>query len=251
MKANMAALLASATLITVTGAAPASFAQSIEREAGAHVHGHASLSAARDGDALVVEITAPAADIIGFEHLPETALEQAAAKRALTTLRGDGAAIRLDPRAGCALTEADAGIVGPEPEDMFGDHQEIGVGAPPPGRRKDAGDEGGDRDHRYIGPDDGHDHDHGHSHDHGHGHSHDHDHDHGHSHDHGSHSAGEHRDVRVRYSYSCADGARLGWLEVSLFDRYESLTMIDATYLDEARQTAAVLRPDARRFALR
>lgn len=37
----------------------------------AHVHGVGKLNVALDGDDLIIELTSPAANIVGFEHTPE------------------------------------------------------------------------------------------------------------------------------------------------------------------------------------
>jgi len=72
-----AGFFVSATLLAglVVAAGPAA---SAEREHGAHEHGVGQLSLAVEGNTVEIEITAPGADIVGFEHAAETEADRAA-----------------------------------------------------------------------------------------------------------------------------------------------------------------------------
>ena len=59
---------------------------------GEHIHGTAELSVVVDADSLLLELTTPAANLVGFEHPPRTDAERSAVDQARSTLE-DGAAL--------------------------------------------------------------------------------------------------------------------------------------------------------------
>tara|TARA_R110000787_G_scaffold62328_5_gene141020 strand:- start:122 stop:754 length:633 start_codon:yes stop_codon:yes gene_type:complete len=89
-----------------TFALPQYAAIAAEPPHGAHVHGVGRLNLAIDGNMLVVELEAPGADIVGFEHPPATADERAAVENAVRTLRAGGDIFRLPAEAACRLDAA-------------------------------------------------------------------------------------------------------------------------------------------------
>ncbi|WP_421314607.1 DUF2796 domain-containing protein [Aeromonas veronii] len=72
---------------------------------GAHEHGHGHLNLVVDGDQLMIELQAPAADLVGFEHTAKSAEEKAQYAKAMAQLKQPDALFRLDPAAGCKLTQ--------------------------------------------------------------------------------------------------------------------------------------------------
>ena len=52
----------------------------------AHVHGEVEVNIAQDGQELLVEVTAPGADVVGFEHAPQTPEQVAALEKATALL---------------------------------------------------------------------------------------------------------------------------------------------------------------------
>ncbi|GAB6263750.1 zinc uptake protein ZrgA [Photobacterium sp. R1] len=72
----------------------------------AHVHGQVELNIAQDGNDLLIEFTAPAADIVGFEHPPQTEQDQSILKQALQTLNQPTLLFNLNTTAGCHLHES-------------------------------------------------------------------------------------------------------------------------------------------------
>ena len=56
------------------------------RELGAHVHGHATLSLAVEGESVEMELAIPAESVVGFEYAPETDEDKAAVETASATL---------------------------------------------------------------------------------------------------------------------------------------------------------------------
>lgn len=77
------------------------------REHGVHQHGVGELNVAVEGSAVHVELITPAANIVGFEHAPRDAEEEAALRTAIDTLRAGDALFALSPQAGCEWVETD------------------------------------------------------------------------------------------------------------------------------------------------
>ncbi|MGY3945155.1 DUF2796 domain-containing protein [Aeromonas tecta] len=72
---------------------------------GAHEHGHGHLNLVLDGNQLMIELLAPAADLVGFEHAAKTDAEKAQYAKAMAQLKQPDTLFRLDPAAGCSLTQ--------------------------------------------------------------------------------------------------------------------------------------------------
>ncbi|MFM5588727.1 DUF2796 domain-containing protein [Aeromonas rivipollensis] len=72
---------------------------------GAHEHGHGHLNLVVDGNQLMIELEAPAADLVGFEHAAKSEEEKAQYAKAVARLQQPDALFRLDPAAGCKLTQ--------------------------------------------------------------------------------------------------------------------------------------------------
>ncbi|MDM7485280.1 MAG: DUF2796 domain-containing protein [Vibrio metschnikovii] len=135
----------------------AAFAHQEFRQHDAHVHGQVELNIAQDGTDLLIEITAPGADVVGFEHAPHNETQVQALNRALDILGQAESLFTLSSAAKCQLEETHVS-------------------------------------HTLSGDKDNHDHsDHAH---HDHKHDHDHDHDdhkhHDHKHQHGEFTAQYH-----------------------------------------------------------
>ncbi|WGY47983.1 DUF2796 domain-containing protein [Vibrio sp. ABG19] len=92
------------------------FAQSEFRQHDAHVHGHVELNIAQDGHDLLVEITAPGADVTGFEHAPQSDSEIRLLNQALENLNQADSLFTLSEAGLCSLQHADVGH-------NLGDHQ--------------------------------------------------------------------------------------------------------------------------------
>ncbi|HDT5894499.1 DUF2796 domain-containing protein [Aeromonas hydrophila] len=72
---------------------------------GAHEHGHGHLNLVLDGNQLMIELQAPAADLVGFEHAAKSDEEKAQYAKAIAQLKQPDALFRFDPAAGCKLTQ--------------------------------------------------------------------------------------------------------------------------------------------------
>ncbi|GHA10032.1 DUF2796 domain-containing protein [Oceanisphaera arctica] len=79
------------------------FAQSLP---GVHEHGFGRLSLALDQQQLVLELLAPAADIVGFEHLPADDTEQAQLTAALSRVQQAEMLFSLPETAACRLIDS-------------------------------------------------------------------------------------------------------------------------------------------------
>ena len=76
-----------------------------KRDHKAHVHGEVSFNIAQDGEDLILAISAPGADIVGFEHAPETAQEKEALKQAIARLENPASLFVFDKGAQCKLSD--------------------------------------------------------------------------------------------------------------------------------------------------
>ena len=82
------------------------FCPATAAEKHAHVHGSGQLNVAIEGDTVSLELSAPADDIVGFEHPATSPEDKAAVTKAVALLR-DGAALFIFPAAaGCRLEKA-------------------------------------------------------------------------------------------------------------------------------------------------
>ena len=73
----------------------------------AHTHGVADLDIALDGGRLTLVLTAPADDVVGFEHAPRTDAQRAAVAAAERLLADHAALFSLPAAAGCAMASTD------------------------------------------------------------------------------------------------------------------------------------------------
>ncbi|WP_076589434.1 zinc uptake protein ZrgA [Vibrio ostreicida] len=92
-----------ATLIGLTFST-SSFAEEHFRQHDAHVHGHVEFNIAQDQNELLVEITAPGADVVGFEHAPNNSAQEQALEKAVAQLNNASAILTLSPDAKCKLS---------------------------------------------------------------------------------------------------------------------------------------------------
>lgn len=94
----------------------AASAQAESRELDAHQHGHGALNIAFEGQAVVMELEAPGADIVGFEHPAETAEDRALIDAAIAKLAKPLELFLIPAAAGCTVTAANVALIG-EDED--------------------------------------------------------------------------------------------------------------------------------------
>ena len=118
------------------------------RALGAHVHGHGRLDIAREGDRIALALVAPGADVVGFEHAPQSEADRAAVEAALDRLSRPLELIAFPEAAGCEVLEVAAELVGE-------DHAEDEAHAHDDGddHAHDEGDEHAHDDHDEAGGD--------------------------------------------------------------------------------------------------
>ncbi|CAE6879874.1 Protein of unknown function (DUF2796) [Vibrio sp. B1REV9] len=196
------------------------------RQHEAHVHGHVELNIAQDGKDLLIEITSPGADIVGFEHAPENAQQEQALKQAITTLKDADQLFAINRQAKCVI------------EDVHVSHTL--------GQDSHAGHDHDEHDHDNHK---GHDHD-KHDHDEHKGHDHDkHDHDDhkGHDHDehdhdeHEHHEHGGHGEFTVEYRYHCDSVSELNSIDTTWFKQFPATEAISTNLFTDTTQSATRL----------
>lgn len=89
--------------LAVFGAAALTAEQASHREHGAHVHGVGKLDLAQEGPELHLRLDSPAANIIGFEHVPKDEAQRAALEQAVAALKDGAALFAPTPAARCTL----------------------------------------------------------------------------------------------------------------------------------------------------
>lgn len=75
------------------------------RQHEAHVHGHVEFNIAQDGKDLLIEITSPGADVVGFEHAPENAEQEQALKQAIAALKDTDKLFAINQQAKCVIED--------------------------------------------------------------------------------------------------------------------------------------------------
>ncbi|WP_462056685.1 zinc uptake protein ZrgA [Vibrio parahaemolyticus] len=183
------------------------------RQHSAHVHGHVEFNIAQDGSDLLLEITAPGADVVGFEHAPENAEQGKTLQHAVATLEDSNALFAINPQAQCEIEEV---------------HVEHSLG-------------GQHEEHEH------HDHE-GHDHDeHAH---HDHDGHEGHEgHDHSEHS--DHGEFTVQYRFHCAQVGELSHIQTDWFNQFPSTESVNVNLFTDTTQSATSLTKSNTQIAIK
>ncbi|TOP91794.1 zinc uptake protein ZrgA [Vibrio parahaemolyticus] len=183
------------------------------RQHSAHVHGHVEFNIAQDGSDLLLEITAPGADVVGFEHAPENAEQEKTLQHAVATLEDSNALFVINPQAQCEIEEV---------------HVEHSLG-------------GQHEEHEH------HDHE-GHDHDeHAH---HDHDGHEGHEgHDHSEHS--DHGEFTVQYRFHCAQVGELSHIQTDWFNQFPSTESVNVNLFTDTTQSATSLTKSNTQIAIK
>lgn len=92
-------------------------AEGEKRELGAHEHGHSALNIAIEGDRIEMELIAPGADIVGFEHAAESEEDKMALEQAEATLDNPLSLFAFSSDAGCAVESTSVEVEGEEHHD--------------------------------------------------------------------------------------------------------------------------------------
>ncbi|MGB1974134.1 MAG: zinc uptake protein ZrgA [Vibrio toranzoniae] len=202
------------------------------RSHGAHVHGQVEVNIAQDGQELLVEVTAPGADVVGFEHAPETTEQKKVLEQAIAQLNKPDELFSFN-NASCTLKfkSVTNSLEGDHDEHEGHDHAEHGH------------DNHEGHDHAEHEHDDHKDHDHAeHDHDDHKGHDHaEHDHDDHKGHD---HSEGSHGEFTVEYHYQCSDVAKLDTVSTQWFSKFSNTEKMTVNLLTDTAQIQEVLNAD-------
>ncbi|HHG3565113.1 TPA: DUF2796 domain-containing protein [Vibrio parahaemolyticus] len=185
------------------------------RQHSAHVHGHVEFNIAQDGSDLLLEITAPGADVVGFEHAPENAEQEKTLQHAIATLEDSNALFAINPQAQCEIEEVHV------EHTLGGQHEE----------------------HEH------HDHE-GHDHDEHAHHDHDkHDHDGHEGHDHSEHS--DHGEFTVQYRFHCAQVGELSRIQTDWFNQFPSTESVNVNLFTDTTQSATSLTKSNTQIAIK
>ncbi|MEZ9863305.1 DUF2796 domain-containing protein [Vibrio breoganii] len=197
--------------VTLAVASVSVHAEENFRQHSAHVHGSVEFNIAQDGQDLLVEILAPGADVVGFEHAPNNDEQRQALEKALTQLNAADSILKMSSAAGCELSTAQVSHT------LGGDDDHDG---------HDHGDHADEHDHDAHGHDD-----HADKHDHdAHGHD-DHDHDH----------SGGHGEFNIAYQYQCKDVSKLTEIDSDWFKLFSGTQTIRVNLLTDSAQIATEL----------
>ncbi|EQB8943477.1 zinc uptake protein ZrgA [Vibrio parahaemolyticus] len=185
------------------------------RQHSAHVHGHVEFNIAQDDSDLLLEITAPGADVVGFEHAPENAEQEKTLQHAVATLEDSNALFAINPQAQCEIEEV---------------HVEHSLG-------------GQHEEHEH------HDHE-GHDHDEHAHHDHDkHEHDGHEGHDHSEHS--DHGEFTVQYRFHCAQVGELSRIQTDWFNQFPSTESVNVNLFTDTTQSATSLTKSNTQIAIK
>ncbi|EGQ8123645.1 DUF2796 domain-containing protein [Vibrio parahaemolyticus] len=185
------------------------------RQHSAHVHGHVEFNIAQDGSDLLLEITAPGADVVGFEHAPENAEQEKTLQHAIATLEDSNALFAINPQAQCEIEEV---------------HVEHSLG-------------GQHEEHEH------HDHE-GHDHDEHAHHDHDkHEHDSHEGHYHSEHS--DHGEFTVQYRFHCAQVGELSRIQTDWFNQFPSTESVNVNLFTDTTQSATSLTKSNTQIAIK
>ncbi|MFM2640723.1 DUF2796 domain-containing protein [Vibrio chagasii] len=215
------------------------------RSHGAHVHGQVEVNIAQDGQELLVEVTAPGADVVGFEHAPETAEQKKIFEQAIAQLNKPDELFSFN-NANCTLKFKSVSntLEGDHDEHEGHDHAEHG-------HNDHEGHDHAKHDHDEHDHDDHKDHDHAeHDHDDHKDHDHaEHDHDDHEGHDHHDHeghdhSEGGHGEFTVEYHYQCSDVAKLDTVNTQWFSKFSNTEKMTVNLLTDTAQVQEVLNAE-------
>lgn len=181
------------------------------RQHEAHVHGHVEFNIAQDDKDLLIEITAPGADVVGFEHAPENTEQQQALKQALATLKDSRVLFAMNQQAKCVI------------EDVHVSHT-LGQGP--------------HEDHEHAHESHAHD---KHEHDKHDKHVHE-DHDHGH---------GSHGEFTAEYRFHCDSVADLNTIDTTWFKKFPATESAKVNLFTDTTQSTTKLSKGNEKIAIK
>jgi len=188
------------------------------RQHGAHVHGIAQMNLAVEGQNVLLELTSPSINIVGFEHMPSTDEQHHAVHEAAEKLEDGSSLFEFSKDAGCTMVaaEIESVLLGDEHHDGHDDEDSHGK---EPTHEKD---------------DDHHD-------------AHDKGHDHAAAEEHGDE---EHSEFAARYQFTCSSPQKLKSLTVNLFTAFPGFEEVETQIITGSGQTGAELTAGNNRVEL-
>ncbi|ANQ25303.1 zinc-binding protein [Vibrio natriegens] len=209
------------TLALVIGLSLSTTAMAEEyRQHDAHEHGHVEFNIAQDGKDLLVEITAPGADVVGFEHAPENAEQEQQLKQAVAKLEDTSSLFTINSQAECDIADVHV------EHTLGGAHDEH---------------EGHDHDEHHD-EHKGHDHSDHDEHEHHDDHA-DHDDHEGHEgHDHDAHSS--HGEFSAQYRFNCEKVSDLSSIKTAWFNQFPNTESVSVNLFTDTTQSATSLNKD-------
>jgi len=182
------------------------------RQHKAHEHGKAHLNVALDGNNLYLELISPAANIVGFEHLPRTPEQKTAVKQAIKILK-----------AGDILFALPGGVEGRLAKTSVNTEFTSSVAR--------ESDEAHSNEHAEENADTGHETE---------------------THDQEEHKSvaeqEHHSEFKAEYRFLCNKPGKLAYLDVMLFRYFARIETIEVQLLTETRQTALELNAQKSRI---
>lgn len=170
----------------------------------AHVHGVVQLDIAADGKDLVLQLTAPQADITGFEYAAKTAAEKQTVAEAINKLKLPSL-FALNASAACKLVDTDIDGLGADSQDAHAKphahSHETDTKAKDHGQPEHSADAKKASEHAHAD-------------------------DHDHDHDDAEHAHG-HNDVSVAWQWHCDSIQQLDAIDVQLAKQFSSIHTIN------------------------
>ncbi|MDV7145163.1 DUF2796 domain-containing protein [Tropicimonas sp. TH_r6] len=206
-------MTASRLAILAVLCAGAATAQEMEQHA-AHVHGTGALDIAVEGNVISMELRAPGADIVGFEHAAQEDEDKAAIAAALEILSHPETLFVPNEAAGCDVTSAEADLHTGE-----GHH--------------DDHDDGDHEEHA----EDGHD-------------AHEDEHDEAHEDEHAHEGQATHSEFHAEYAFTCAHPEKLTQLALPFFEAFERSEQLEIRLITGKGAQSETLPRDAAGIAL-
>lgn len=212
------ALAVAVAMAAITSVAAVAEAKS-KRRLDAHEHGHGTLNMAVEGNTLHMELEAPGADIVGFEHAAASEEDKASLVAVTKTLENPSAVLSLPVEAGCKVKSVKVDY--------------------------ETGDDHGHEKHEKG--------EHGHE-KHEHGAKEEHKHGDGHKHE--EHAGGEtressHAEFHVRYVFDCKNTAALTVVGFPYFSAFENARELSVTLVTDKGQKAFAVSREQNRIDLR
>ncbi|MFC1237134.1 DUF2796 domain-containing protein [Vibrio sp. F74] len=182
------------------------------RQHEAHIHGHVEFNMAQEGSELLVEITAPGSDIVGFEHAPADEQQHQLIEQAEQTLKKAESILLISQDANCRVEHINVTNT-LESEEQHAEHE---------GDEHD-GHEGDEHDGHEGDEHDGHE-----------GDEHD-------GHDGHEHEESGHGQFTVEYHFECSDITKLHQVKTTWFEHFPKTDKISVNLLTDTSQKALEL----------